>query len=375
MVDFDELVFAPEPIEPLPALPQAGAWKVLIVDDDATVREITRLVLGPHRIDGRPLELLEAANADEAIALFSRHPDIAMGLIDMVMEEPTAGLRVIDAVRNAQGNHKVRLVVRTGQPGHLPEERVVNEHAVNDFREKTELSAARLRSIATQSIRAFQEIDQEQADRELLAQLVSQLAETRVAGYFRHARGSAAVAEVLALRLGFSGCRAASLRQAALLHDLGLALMDSPEAEALAGFLPLAASRQAALQGHAAAGAEALVAMLTPEGRLAARLAYQHHERWDGAGYPQGLCGTAVDLECRLFAIANIIDAFLSPQAFRPPRREEELRRHLSEQAGLAYDPDLVECALAHFDELVQTCRKARERGPPGGLACAAAPG
>ena len=92
-------------------------WKVLVVDDEADIRTLTRLNLKGFTFDGRELEFVEAASAYEARQKLSQHDDFALALIDVVMETDDAGLRLVEYIRKDLGNAMIRLVVRTGQPG------------------------------------------------------------------------------------------------------------------------------------------------------------------------------------------------------------------------------------------------------------------
>jgi len=303
----DEMLFANEGPEPLPEGGGFVPWKVAVVDDDDSVRAITRLALGMLKVDGRPLELLEAASAAEGIALFAAHADIALGLVDMVMEEPAAGLKVIDTVRNELGNHKVRLVVRTGQPGHLPEERIVRDHEVNDYREKTELSAQKLRSVTTNAIRAYRDLDRLEADYHALIALLAEPVEQD--GRSGPAAGVAVLSQALAGLAGWPQTHIALLQHAARLHDLERRL----DAQA----------RQR-LREHAHEGAR-MLSVLT---------------------------------------LANAIDARLLPTGGCTPDDAAALRAHLEAEAGHAYDPALAALALAHLPQLLDAHRAAT-LGPP----------
>jgi response regulator RpfG family c-di-GMP phosphodiesterase len=363
MASNDELLFAAE--DPGDALePETPApWKVAVVDDDESVRAITRLALGQLKVDGRPLDLLEAASADEGIALFATHPDIALGLIDMVMEEPSAGLRVISAVREQQGNHRTRLVVRTGQPGHLPEERVIRDYDINDYREKTELSAQKLRTVAHAAIRSFRDIVVVEAAFHGMVELLSQVVDETIAEYFPHAVASADVAAALGALAGLPATRVEALRHAAVLRDLGLLRLPAGVRNALLQYETLDGTARQAIVEHPMVGARLLERLATVEGRLAAQLAREHHERWDGSGYPSGLRGEAIGIEGRLLAIANLVDAALSPAPERSAHGVARLRDDLAAGAGTALDPQLVALALAHLDALVAARSQARGRG------------
>ena len=356
----DELMFADEGPEPGASAEAPPPWKVAVIDDDESVRAITRLALGQLKVDGRPLDLLEASSADEGIALFATHPDIALGLVDMVMEDPTAGLRLISAVREQQGNHKTRLVVRTGQPGHLPEDRIIRDYDINDYREKTELSAQKLRTVAHSAIRSFRDIVVVEEAFHGMVELLSRVVDERIAEYFPHAVGTAEVAAELGALAGLPATRVEALRHAAVLRDLGLLRLPAGVRNALLQYESLDGDARQAVLEHPMVGYHLLERLNTGEGRLAAQLAREHHERWDGRGFPKGLRGDAIGIEGRILAIANLVDAVLSPQAERETRSVADLRTRLGEQSGHELDPALVALAITHLDTLVAARSKAR---------------
>lgn len=117
---------------------------MLVVDDEPEVLQVTRLVLGGMEFDGRRLEILEATSAAQAAEILHNRTDVAVLLLDVVMETPQAGLQLIHHVREELANQLVRIVLRTGQPGEAPELDVVTAYDINDYREKTELTATRL---------------------------------------------------------------------------------------------------------------------------------------------------------------------------------------------------------------------------------------
>lgn len=356
----DELQFAAEsPEEGLDAAPVAP-WKVAVIDDDESVRAITRLALGQLKVDGRPLDLLEASSAEEGIALFATHPDIALGLVDMVMEEPGAGLRVISAVREQQGNRRTRLVVRTGQPGHLPEDRVIRDYDINDYREKTELSAQKLRTVAHSAIRSFRDIVEIEGAFHGIVELLSRVVDESLTEYFPHAVASAEVAAELGRLVGLPATRVEAVRHAAVLRDVGLLRLPQGVRHALLQYATLDGEGRRAVLDHPLVGSRLLDRLATVEGRLAAQLAREHHERWDGQGYPDGLRGEAIGVESRLLAIANLVDAQLCVAPERAPAAPEALRSALAAQSGQALDPTLVALALANFDGLLLVRAKAR---------------
>ncbi len=131
---------------------------MLVVDDDRSVHDVTRLALEDFEFEGRGLRVLNAYSGAEARALMQAHGDVAVVLLDVVMESATAGLELIDYVRNQLGNMAVRIVLRTGQPGQVPERRVIVTYDISDFKTKLELTAAKLFTALVSSLRTFRHI-------------------------------------------------------------------------------------------------------------------------------------------------------------------------------------------------------------------------
>jgi diguanylate cyclase (GGDEF)-like protein len=133
------------------------SWKLLLVDDEKSVLEVTSLALRNKIIDGKKLQMLLASSAYEAKKILCEHNDIALALIDVVMETPEAGLELVNYIRNDLNNKMIRLVLRTGQPNQAPEEQVINHYDINDYKEKTELTAQKLYTLVRSSIKQYQQ--------------------------------------------------------------------------------------------------------------------------------------------------------------------------------------------------------------------------
>ena len=118
-----------------------AAWTVLVVDDEPEIHAVTRMVLGDFVFEQRPLNIITASSAAEArdILVADTHKAIAVAIIDVVMETTQAGLELVRWVRETLNNHVIRLILRTGQPGEAPEERVIRDFDINDYKNKTEV--------------------------------------------------------------------------------------------------------------------------------------------------------------------------------------------------------------------------------------------
>lgn len=130
-------------------------WKVLIVDDDPLVHKMTELVLADFTFKGGKLQFIDAFSGKEAEEVIPQHPDLALILLDVVMEEDDSGLKVVQFVREKLKNQKVRIILRTGQPGLAPEKAVIVDYDINDYKVKPELDADKLFSTIVSSLRAY----------------------------------------------------------------------------------------------------------------------------------------------------------------------------------------------------------------------------
>ena len=508
----DELCFAaeePTPASnPAPALPlNASNWKILIVDDESSVHAVTKLALQNFKFAGQSLTFFSAYSGAEAKLLIQQHSDIAMILLDVVMETDDAGLEVARFIREDLKNPFARIILRTGQAGQAPEEKVVLEYDINDYKEKTELTARKLFTTVISSLRAYRDLMIIDANRKglekiieasstifkmqsmtkfvsgVLTQLIAILgldknsvycrasgfAATKndgeflilaatgdyqnsvnkkinevlpatlqeelnlvfqtkdskyfsdhFIGYFNSSLGSESIiylqglndldemskdlisvfftnvstgfdnlylnqelsdnqaellftlgeiaeirsqetgnhvkrvakySKLLALKYGLSTEEAEVLNLASSMHDIGkLAIRDTilnkpgeltPEefniikTHALAGYQLLKTSRRKLLQ-------------------TAAQVALQHHEKYNGTGYPYGLKGEEIHIYGRITAIADVFDALSSDRVYRKAWPFEKVLDYIQEQRGCHFDPVLVDILFDNLDEFIK---------------------
>jgi response regulator RpfG family c-di-GMP phosphodiesterase len=152
----DELLFADEDVVENEL--SESKWKVLIVDDESEIHNVTKLVLNDFEFDGKGLEFLSTYTAEETKKVLSNTNDIAVILLDVVMEEEDSGLKLVKYIREELKNDLVRIILRTGQPGQAPEKKVIVDYDINDYKEKTELTAQKLFTCMVTSIRSYRDI-------------------------------------------------------------------------------------------------------------------------------------------------------------------------------------------------------------------------
>ncbi len=500
-----DMIFAQE-ADDAGALPVAQpGWKVMVIDDDQGVHEVTRLALAGFEFDGRGLDFLSAYTAAEGEQLLRAHPDTAVALVDVVMEHEHAGLDLIRTIREVHKNRLIRLILRTGQPGQAPERAVIREYDINDYKEKSELSAQKLFSAILTSLRSWRDLmaldgnraglrrvihatgeifrtrDLSRFVQGVLEQLVALLFLERDAmlikcdslalrrdggkvvvvaatgrfvglvgsdalnhlppgmledvaavlrtrrplmregeywGYFQahggkenviylrsqrplsaddssliqlflqnvsiayentllheeiegtqrdivymlgeaietrsretgqHVRRVAEYCHLIARGMGLPERDADILKIAAPLHDFGKigipdAVLHKPG--------KLDADEWVIMRQHAEIGHEMLARSDREILRAAALLAGQHHEKWDGTGYPLGLQGEQIHIYGRIGAVADVFDALGSRRSYKEPWPLAQILDYLRQQRGLHFDPAIVDWVLANVDAM-----------------------
>lgn len=150
----DDIQFAEE--RPELSVPMAGpAFKVLIVDDDPDVHTATKQVLRTFYSATVPPLFLDAYSAAEAHALLLKQRDIAVILLDVVMESTDAGLKLVDAIRGDLDLPRTQIILRTGQPGHAAERTVIADFDINGYLPKSALTPERLFAAITAAQRIY----------------------------------------------------------------------------------------------------------------------------------------------------------------------------------------------------------------------------
>ncbi|UXY15744.1 DUF3369 domain-containing protein [Chitiniphilus purpureus] len=503
----------------------AAPWPVLIVDDEPDIHQVTRLALNGIRFLGRPLELISCHSGSEALALLARRDDVALMLLDVVMESEDAGLKVARAVREELGNHRVRIILRTGQPGAAPERDVIESYDINDYKAKTELTRDKLYTAVLGTLRSYRDImlieqqrrmldanrrglhkvidasssifqlqsirqfaqgvleqlqallffEQEalyvvveggiatlaqddepilvlyatgkyaalrdqplpqqelerfrpaidtamqqggsvfgadhfvgffrarqgaanlliidgpvalsHADRDLvelfcrnatiafenlmlhaeiedgqreLIYRLSDMMEDRSPSAGQHVRRVAEYAYLIALALGWSEDDAERLRMVTPLHDLGKmalpdAVLDKPTV--------LDDQERTLMMRHPQQGFELLDHARSRLLQLAALIARQHHERWDGSGYPQGLAGEAIHPAARIVALADVYDALLNARTYKPAWTRDDTLATIRTGRGTQFDPAVVDAFFHVLPQLEAVTADGHDRG------------
>jgi diguanylate cyclase (GGDEF)-like protein len=132
-----------------------ASWKILIVDDEREIHNITRLALEDFTFDNKRLQFLSAYSGIDARQIMSENPDIAVTLLDVIMESEDAGLVTAKYIRETLQNRATRIVLRTGQPGQVPERQAIVDYDIDDYKAKTEFTAQKLFTTIITALRSY----------------------------------------------------------------------------------------------------------------------------------------------------------------------------------------------------------------------------
>lgn len=152
--------------------------------------------------------------------------------------------------------------------------------------------------------------------------------------------------------LGSDEAECEKIKMAAVLHDIGKVgipddILNKPD--------KLDASEWAIMQTHSTLGYTMLCDSEFAPMRLAALIALEHHERWDGKGYPHGKAGTEISLVGRICAIADVFDSLLDKRVYKEPWKEESVKEYFMQMSGEQFDPDLCAILLENYDMFIYT--------------------
>ncbi len=203
-------------------------------------------------------------------------------------------------------------------------------------------------SAVRQDITALKEIDDVQKD---IIFTMGSIGERRSEETGNHVKRVAEYSRLLALKYGLSESESEMLAQASPMHDIGkVAIPDSILKKPGA----LNAEETVIMRSHVKLGYEMLKNSNRPLLKTAAIVAHEHHEKWDGTGYPNGLKGENIHIYGRITAVADVFDALGSDRYYKKAWEDEKVFRLLKEESGKHFDPTLVKLFFENLDEFLE---------------------
>jgi len=288
------------------------------------------------------------------------------------MESDDAGLVVVKRIREELNNNNIQIILRTGQAGKAPELDVVSNYAINDYKEKSELTSQKLNTSIITAIRSYQhlkaleenKIEIENLNKEILETqkevilTMGAIGEARSKETGQHVRRVAEYSKLFALLLGISEFNAEILRQASPMHDIGkVAIFDS----ILNKPGKLSPEEYEIMKTNAQLGYEMLKSSNRAILKVAAIVSHEHHERWDGEGYPNGLKGNDIHIYGRITAVADVFDALGSNRIYKKAWDDEKLFSFFKEQSGKHFDPKIIDVFFENVNDFLEIREKYKD--------------
>jgi len=331
-------------------------WKILVVDDEQDVHDVSRLAFKRVEFRNKTIQLLSAFSTNEARTIIEDNPDIALVLLDIVMEEDNSGLELVKYIREVIHNEKIQIIIRTGHPGHAPVDEVIFKYEVNDYQEKSELTSYKLRTSVITALRAYESLSKidslynilEESQYDLFYSL-GQIAESRSKETGNHVKRVGEIARIIARAIGFSKHDAKLLKHAASMHDIGkLAIPDS----IINKPGKLTSEEFDVIKTHSEIGYEMLISSNKEILHTSAIIAREHHENYDGTGYPRGLVKNDIHINSRIVAIADVFDALGNKRIYKTAWELEDILSYMRNESGKKFDPKLVDVLFENIDEI-----------------------
>jgi len=135
-----------------------GYWNILVVDDEEEVHSITNIVLKNFIFKNKKIKLYDTYNVEDTKKILKSDIEFSLIFLDIVMEIDNAGLVITKFIREDLNNFITRIILRTGQPGNAPEQKIIIDYDINDYKEKTELTATKLTTSVVSSLRSYEEL-------------------------------------------------------------------------------------------------------------------------------------------------------------------------------------------------------------------------
>ncbi|HYT13685.1 MAG TPA: HD domain-containing phosphohydrolase [Candidatus Nitrosopolaris sp.] len=307
---------------------------ILVVDDSKSIRTVIEVCL-----TGIECEIRFASNGVSALAMIEADPPDLV-LLDVNMP----GMDGYEVCRRIRADSRLRLlpVVMITARSHRHDRVKALEYGADDFMtkpfERVELVARVRSSLRLKSL--YNTLDS--AEQVIFALAAAVEAKDSVTE--RHTRRVAESARHLGMRLGLPEQALDALYRGGIIHDIGK--IGVSEAILLKGG-PLDNVEQRSMQAHPDIGANIIAPLQT--GSSLQPIIRHHHERFDGKGYPDGLCGGEIPLLARIISICDAFDAMINDRPYRAAVSIDEAAATLQAGAGTQWDPSLVELFLAEM--------------------------
>ncbi|MBB1366627.1 two-component system response regulator [Pseudoalteromonas sp. SR44-5] len=313
--------------------------RILIVDDEPANLKVMREVLGNQ------YRLSFAKSGDAALALVEKEPPKLI-LLDIMMPN-MSGFEVCQLLKQNPATEHIPVIFVTALADESDEFKGFEIGAVDYITKPISPAIVRARVKTHLSLVQAEQLKLAHVD---LVHRLGCAAEYKDTDTGEHIVRMSKYSKILALAYGMTEQHAELLKQAAPMHDIGK--IGIPDAILLKPG-KLTAEEFEHMKQHAKIGAKILANSSSPLLQLAYILAMEHHEKWDGSGYPNGLKGEEISIEGRIVAIADVFDALTSKRPYKQAWSVDEAISHMREQAGKHFDPQLIALFEGQLDAVL----------------------
>ncbi|WP_096739387.1 two-component system response regulator [Pseudoalteromonas atlantica] len=313
--------------------------RILIVDDEPANLKVMREVLGNQ------YRMSFAKSGAAALALLEKEQPKLI-LLDIMMPDMN-GFEVCEILKSTPALSHIPIIFVTALGDESDEFKGFELGAVDYITKPISPAIVRARVKTHLSLVQAEQLKQAHVD---LVHRLGRAAEYKDTDTGEHIARMSQYSKLLALEFGMGEQQAELLRQAAPMHDVGK--IGIPDAILLKPGR-LTPEEFDHMKQHAAIGAQILANSSSPLLQLAHKLAIEHHEKWDGSGYPNGLKGEQISVEGRIVAIADVFDALTSKRPYKEAWGVEEALEHMQAQAGKHFDPHLINLFVNKLDAII----------------------
>ncbi len=319
---------------------ESKTFHIVCVDDSQTNLQLLNSVLTKH--GHKVTSFLGGQKTLEYVAKY--HKSVDLILLDIMMPEMD-GYTVCRHLKNSRFTAKIPVIFLTAYNDieALTKSFEVGgiDYLVKPFRTKELL--ARIETHL--KLKYYQDQQLEKTQYELISMMGS-LAETHHSDTAAHVKRVGEYSFLIARLLGFGEQQAAMIQSASMLHDIGK--VTTPD-RILHKKESLSAEEFTTMKHHAQAGYEALCHSSLPLFQIAAIIAHQHHEKYDGTGYPRGLKGDQIHICGRIVAFADVFDAISSSRAYKEGWKLDEIFSFVKSEYGKHFDPKIADLFFDNF--------------------------
>lgn len=320
-------------------------FHILCVDDTPNDLKLIESVLDKH---GYFVTL--ATNAQEALTYLQKNPHVDLILLDVVIPDMN-GFEICQKLKASKSKlSKIPVIFLTAISDINEVEKGFEVGGVDYLTKPFQPKELLARMKTHLKLKFYQDQDIERTQQELVF-MMSTLADKHCEETSDHVQRVAEYSYLIAKLLGYDEERALIIKTASAMHDIGK--VTTPD-HILHKPGRLEPDELTIMRQHPSAGYDILKISNLPLLKVAAIIAHQHHEMWDGTGYPQGLKGNQIHILGRIVAFADVLDALSSARKYKESWHTNDIFAFFKSRSGTHFDPRLVDLFMDNFGEFLE---------------------